>query len=169
MPSPSQERWLFIHLDSRCFLCHWQCQRASKCFTASCLPRDGTYFIADALCRVGFSPVPVLLLLSHPHRHLPVSQQDCSTQRSVSSSASHWYSLTKGGLLKERCWANGMIVLVIWKLPALCVCRYWQWCSRRIYGSSKTLVNFSLLVRCHLCTNGVIECALCAVPDTLLT
>lgn len=65
MPTPSQERWLFICLDSWCFLCYWHCQWASKCFTASCLPRDGTYFMTDALCRVGFSPVSVLRLVCH--------------------------------------------------------------------------------------------------------
>lgn len=176
MPIPSQGRWLFICLDSWCFLCYWQCQWASRCFTASCLLRDGTYFITDALCRVGFSPVPVLRLVCHltvfwvtPTAICPSPCKAAAPSASVNSSAPHWYSLAKGGLLKERCWANGMIVLVIWKLPALCVCRYWQWCSRRIYGSSKTLVNFSLLVRCHLCTNEVIECALYAAAGTVLT
>lgn len=150
-------------------------------FTASCPPWDGTYFITDALCRVGFPPGSVLRLvcvkemavpsysLSHPPTAICLPLWHLSTQCSASSSVSHWYSLTKEGELKECCWANGMTGLVIWKLPALCVFHYWQWCSRRIYGSSKTLVNFSLLFRCHLYTNEVIERALYAVAGTLLT
>lgn len=78
------------------------------------------------------------------------------------------HSLTQRGLLKECCWGNGMMVLVIWKLPAVCVFHYWQWCSRRIYGSGQDLVNFFLLIRCHLCTNEAIKSALYAVVSTFV-
>lgn len=87
----------------------------------------------------------------------------------VNPPISHWDSPAKGGLLEERCWANGMTALVMWKLPALYASRYWQWCSRRMYDSSQTLVNFSPLFRCQLYTNEVIEHALYAVASTLLT
>ena len=84
-------------------------------------------------------------------------------------SITHSYSLTERGLLTECCWANGMMVLVIWKLPAVCVFHYWQWCSRRIYGSGKNLVNLLLLFGCHLCANEAVESALYAVAYTFVS
>lgn len=83
-------------------------------------------------------------------------------------SITHSYSFTKRSLLEECCWANGMTVLVIWKLPAVCAFYYWQWCSRRIYGSGKSLVNLFLFFRCHLCANEAIEGALYAVAYTFV-
>lgn len=140
----SSAGWHVFH--NRCTL---PCRLFSCSCASACLPSHSFWVTPTAIC--------------------PSPYKAAAPSASVHSSASHWYSFAKGGLLKERCWANGMIVLVIWKLPALCVCRYWQWCSRRIYGSSKTLVNFPLLVRCHLCTNEVIERALYAAAGTVLT
>lgn len=123
----------------------------------------------------GFPPVSVILLVcvrgtaepslqSTPHLSVAL-QYPVLCQSSIS----HWDSPAKGGLLEEHCWANGMTALVIWKLPALYASHYWQWYSRRIYDSSQALVNFSLLFRCQLYTNEVIEHALYAVASTLLT
>lgn len=119
-----------------------------------------------------FSPLPVLLLVCFEGVVvLTILEPLCSPlsirqQGSVDSPCTHSIThsyLSLRGLLKECCWANGMMVLVIWKLPAVCVFHYWQWRSRKIYGSGKSLVNFFLFFRCPLCTNEVIESALYAV------
>lgn len=110
---------------------------------------------------VGCAPSSRVSLCSHVSIRL-----QCSADSSLHTFHYPFISLAKRGLLKECCWANGMMVLVIWKLPAVRVFHYWQRGSRRIYGSGKSLVNFFLLFWCHLCTNEAIERALYAAACT---
>lgn len=177
--------WGFIHVWCLVLLsCSWHHQWAKQMLDRFLCLSNNTYFIAMYSALKLFSPLSALWpvwrrwLCCHTGLEsvsTPACPFICSNARPspllilpCMDSITHSYSLTERGLLTECCWANGMTVLVIWKLPAVCVFHYWQWCFRRIYGSGKSLVNLFLLFRCHLCANEAIESALYAVAYTFV-
>lgn len=96
----------------------------SKHFAASRLLLGGTHLVTDVFCHIAvfssFCAFACLFLGGgcaysfRAHLCSPLSiRLQCSDDSSLHTSHYPFISLTKRGLLKECCWANGMMVLVI--------------------------------------------------------
>ena len=147
------------------------CEFLSMCASWCCFHVPGIYSAAKLLSSLSlcllvcFKKVAVRLKVLESIS-APICPSLCSKVRPRAPSILpctdyiiHSYAHSKRGLLKDCCWANCMTVWVIWKLPTVRVVHYWQWCSRRLYDSGKSLVNLFLLFRCYLCADEATESA----------